>query len=58
MKNTPVVNCPSCSKPVVWSELNRWRPFCSERCKSVDLGAWAAEHYRVPAEQVPQGESE
>ena len=58
MKNAPVVNCPSCSKPVVWSNLNRWRPFCSERCKSLDLGAWAAEHYRMPAEQAPQGESE
>jgi hypothetical protein len=27
---------------------NRWRPFCSERCRSLDLGAWASESYRVP----------
>jgi endogenous inhibitor of DNA gyrase (YacG/DUF329 family) len=30
---------------------NKWRPFCSERCKMIDLGAWAAESYRVPAEE-------
>lgn len=26
---------------------NRWRPFCSERCKRIDLGAWASEQYRI-----------
>jgi endogenous inhibitor of DNA gyrase (YacG/DUF329 family) len=30
---------------------NKWRPFCSERCKMIDLGAWATESYRVPAEE-------
>jgi uncharacterized protein len=29
---------------------NRWRPFCSERCRSVDLGAWASEQYRVASD--------
>ena len=56
MKTTPLVSCPSCGKPVIWNGENRWRPFCSERCKSLDLGAWAAERYRVPAEQPPQPE--
>mgnify|MGYP000688653831 CR=1 FL=1 len=43
-----VVDCPTCAAKVEWKESNRWRPFCSERCKKIDLGAWAAEEYRVP----------
>jgi endogenous inhibitor of DNA gyrase (YacG/DUF329 family) len=43
---------------VAWSAENRWRPFCSERCKLIDLGQWATEKYRVPAEeQEPDDES-
>lgn len=42
------VACPKCGKSVLWTPENAWRPFCSERCKLVDLGAWAAEQYRVP----------
>jgi hypothetical protein len=41
--------CPICRKPVPW-ETVPWRPFCSERCKTLDLGAWASEAYRVPVE--------
>jgi endogenous inhibitor of DNA gyrase (YacG/DUF329 family) len=44
------VKCPTCGKPVVWSEDNPWRPFCSERCRLIDLGAWAAEEHRIPAD--------
>jgi endogenous inhibitor of DNA gyrase (YacG/DUF329 family) len=44
-----VVNCPVCDKKVAWVAENRYRPFCSERCKQIDLGAWANEEYRVPA---------
>ena len=42
--------CPRCGKPSCWSG-NPSRPFCSERCKLIDLGAWAAEEYRVPLKQ-------
>jgi endogenous inhibitor of DNA gyrase (YacG/DUF329 family) len=45
---TRKVNCPACGKHVLWTPDNAWRPFCSERCKLTDLGAWAAEKYRVP----------
>ena len=49
-RNTPrTVNCPRCSNPVSWISENRFKPFCSERCKMVDLGAWANEQYRVAA---------
>ena len=51
-----VVPCPTCKKPAVFSERNRWRPFCSERCRSIDLGAWASENYRVPADTPKDGE--
>lgn len=43
-----VVNCPICGKPVEWKAENRYRPFCSERCRKIDLGAWASGEYSVP----------
>ena len=44
----PIVNCPQCSRVIVWDPTNRYRPFCSERCKMIDLGQWATESYRIP----------
>lgn len=44
--------CPSCGKPVQWQD-NPHRPFCSERCKLLDLGKWVSEEYRVPGKPVP-----
>lgn len=41
------VNCPTCGEAVVWEPASRWRPFCSERCKLIDIGAWASDAYRV-----------
>jgi hypothetical protein len=43
-----MVACPACGKAVPWTSASAFRPFCSERCKLIDLGAWAAERYRVP----------
>jgi len=40
------LKCPKCNKEVEWKD-NKWKPFCSERCKMVDLGTWAKEEYRV-----------
>jgi endogenous inhibitor of DNA gyrase (YacG/DUF329 family) len=45
------VKCPTCRKEVSW-EHNPHRPFCSERCQLIDLGAWAQECYRIPAEEM------
>jgi endogenous inhibitor of DNA gyrase (YacG/DUF329 family) len=47
-KKKPVVACPQCGEEVEWSENSPFRPFCSERCKLIDLGQWANESYRVP----------
>ena len=49
------VACPGCGKPSSLAASNRWRPFCSERCRLADLGAWASEAYRVPGKPA-QGE--
>lgn len=43
-----IVDCPTCGKKVEWAEINKFRPFCSERCKQIDLGAWATEQYALP----------
>ncbi|HEX9425908.1 MAG TPA: DNA gyrase inhibitor YacG [Pyrinomonadaceae bacterium] len=43
--------CPACNKPVHWQD-NRFRPFCSERCKLIDLSKWVSEEYRVPGKPV------
>jgi hypothetical protein len=47
------MKCPACKKATTW-EHNRWRPFCSERCKLIDLGRWVSEEYAIagsPAEE-------
>jgi endogenous inhibitor of DNA gyrase (YacG/DUF329 family) len=46
------VRCPACGGPSVYGPTNRWRPFCSERCKLQDLGAWASEQFRVEVREA------
>ena len=46
------VSCPTCGKPVEWSGSQRWKPFCSERCKLIDLGAWLDESHRIPGNET------
>ena len=53
-----VVNCPTCAAKVEWTEANKFRPFCSERCKQIDLGAWASDKYRVEGETPLDDESD
>jgi len=50
IKKAVVVDCPACGRKTPFDSSNRWRPFCSQRCKSLDLGAWAAERYRIAEE--------
>jgi endogenous inhibitor of DNA gyrase (YacG/DUF329 family) len=49
--------CPTCRRPVGW-DANPHRPFCSERCRTLDLGNWAAERYRIPGEPVTDATEE
>ncbi len=44
------IRCPACKQWTTWEE-NRFRPFCSERCKLIDLGAWASEEYKIPGKK-------
>jgi uncharacterized protein len=50
------VTCPTCNRPVEWSEAFPYRPFCSERCKLIDLGAWAAERNAIAGEPIQENE--
>ncbi|MBX3658583.1 MAG: DNA gyrase inhibitor YacG [Ramlibacter sp.] len=48
------VSCPGCGGDSLYASANPYRPFCSERCKNLDLGAWANESFRMPAEAPPE----
>jgi hypothetical protein len=58
-KSSPSVPCPICGNPAPFSPKNPFRPFCSERCKLIDLGQWAKEDYRIPLaeEEAEKGEN-
>ncbi len=49
-----LVPCPSCGGDSIYALSNPYRPFCSARCKNVDLGAWANEDFRMPAKVNPE----
>jgi endogenous inhibitor of DNA gyrase (YacG/DUF329 family) len=57
------LRCPTCKRALAWSEEYPYRPFCSERCRLIDLGAWLSEQRAVPdqgpgfsSEVAPEGE--
>ena len=50
-RSARTVACPACGKPTLFAPANPWRPFCSDRCKLSDLGAWSSEEYRIPAKE-------
>ncbi len=52
-----LVRCPQCGGDSVFAPSNRYRPFCSERCKNIDLGAWASESFRVESEAPPDDQA-
>ena len=49
-----IINCPRCKQPTEYSTENSFRPFCSERCRLIDLGQWVEEEFKI----VEQGEIE
>ena len=52
------VNCPQCGKAIPWQEDQIWKPFCSERCKLIDLGDWASESHRIAGDPAHPPESD
>lgn len=53
----PIVKCPNCGKGTEY-QGNEFRPFCSERCKLLDFGAWADEQYTMPVEGAEMSEED
>lgn len=51
-------SCPSCKTKIIYSPTNPFRPFCSERCRILDLGAWASGQYIVPVSKENSGEQD
>ena len=47
-----IVKCPVCKRPVAWTLEQEFKPFCSERCKLIDLGEWVMEEKRSPGESL------
>ena len=48
----PILPCPTCQRPVEWTAAAKWRPFCSERCRLIDLGDWINESHAIPGEPL------
>lgn len=51
---TRELKCPTCQKSVLWNADFPYRPFCSERCKLIDLGEWAAEKHAIPGPEISE----
>ena len=45
-----IVQCPTCSKAVAWVAASKFRPFCSDRCRLIDLGEWADGNRSIPSD--------
>jgi endogenous inhibitor of DNA gyrase (YacG/DUF329 family) len=45
-----IIKCPTCRRDVEWSSASPYRPFCSDRCRLIDLGAWLTEQHKIPDE--------
>lgn len=48
-----VTPCPTCRRDVAWGDAARFRPFCSERCRLIDLGAWFSGERAIPGTDQP-----
>ncbi|MEO5733110.1 MAG: DNA gyrase inhibitor YacG [Rubrivivax sp.] len=57
-QDSRTVPCPGCGKPALFEPSNRWRPFCGERCRNDDLGAWASERFRVASDSPVDGDEQ
>jgi endogenous inhibitor of DNA gyrase (YacG/DUF329 family) len=59
MMKRKTITCPICKKEAAW-EGNKFRPFCSERCRLIDLGKWASNEYRIAGDvkEIPDSDRE
>ena len=52
-----LVTCPQCRRQHEWDGMSPWRPFCSERCRLIDLGAWLTERHVIPGDEAPEADA-
>ena len=57
MNSLHKITCPICGKKNTWRADNTFRPFCSDRCKLIDLGEWASETRKIPGDPVDPNSS-
>jgi hypothetical protein len=50
-------SCPNCAQRIEWTEAFPYRPFCSERCRLIDLGDWLTEKHAIPGESAGPGDA-
>lgn len=55
--NARIIPCPACKKATLWNLKNKFRPFCSERCRLIDLGAWADDKHVIAGDSDFSGTS-
>lgn len=55
---TVKADCPTCGKKDTWKPDNKFKPFCSERCKLIDLGEWASDNRRIAGDPIHQDDSD
>lgn len=53
-KSALEVNCPTCKSKVKWEPAATFKPFCSDRCRLIDLGEWASESHKIAGETAPE----
>ncbi|MGH8403075.1 MAG: DNA gyrase inhibitor YacG [Gammaproteobacteria bacterium] len=58
MEDAQIVTCPHCGKRVLWTVESEWKPFCSERCKLIDLGDWLLEKHVIPTNTQPEDQDD
>lgn len=46
------LQCPTCKKNILWNDDFPFRPFCSDRCRLIDLGDWASENHRIAGDSL------
>jgi uncharacterized protein len=52
------LQCPTCKKNILWNNDFPFRPFCSDRCRLIDLGEWASENHRIAGDSMKGVNSE
>ena len=52
-----IIKCPQCGGESIFASGNVYRPFCCERCKNIDFGAWASESFRMEADTPPDDQA-